>query len=275
MSFRDFLIISRANILISTIPTALFGVILSRGPLFSSLSLLYILLYFLIITFACNINCLSDVEVDSRYKSYMSNAVKRVGETKIKMLLFIETCLIFSLITYFYLNGKILTSVFAFSGFVFSYIYSASPLRLKAKGFFSFIPTFFGLYFISVLGGYALYSQIDFHIVIFAFSYALLNQGITFVNTCEDFEEDNETGIKTFAHFLGFRKTLFLAVVLTFLGGLNLFFYSKSTLFFVPLIFVFSQILNSFIENNAKKYASKMPLWFFLVRYPLLISLII
>ena len=231
MKLKDFLTISRANIQVSTIPTALFGIVLSKNSIFSLMSALYILLYLLIITFACNINCLYDYGVDLKYKKSMAYAVKNLGKHTIKKILFVEAAVILAVMLYFFISAKFLTSVFALLGLFLSYAYSATPLRLKSKGFFSFAPTFFGLYFISILGGYYLYSPPDFKITIFAFSYAMLNQGITFVNTCEDFEEDKEAGITTFAHFFGFKKTLLVSVLMTLTGGAGLFIYSKSFFF--------------------------------------------
>jgi 4-hydroxybenzoate polyprenyltransferase len=123
--------------------------------------------------------------------------------------------------------------------------------------------------------------------------YALIMQGITFINTCEDYKEDRISGIRTLAHVLGFRKTLLLGSIFVLIGGITdlvllLFFkinlYDMKTVPLISLlilaIFFFGSIINisrrlydiSISRNPAalsKKEAFKMRKWFLTTRYPL------
>jgi 4-hydroxybenzoate polyprenyltransferase len=130
--------------------------------------------------------------------------------------------------------------------------------------------------------------------------YALIMQGVTFINTCEDYKEDRISGIHTFAHVLGIRKTLLLGSILVFIGGvadLVLVLYFKIDLNNIKTIslllilifgiFFLGSIIN--ISKNlylvgiskdpfglSKKEAFKMRIWFLTTRYPLLfISLLL
>lgn len=302
---KDFLVISRAKIQIGTPPHPLLGLILgstSLTALFSTPSLLYIILYFLLITFACNVNCLFDVNIDEKYKSYMSDSLKSLGKMKVKMIIFVESVLIISLIMILMKMGYVLTSILALSGFLMGYVYSANPVRIKKRGFLSPFPVLIGLYTLPVLGGWFIHnSSLSIYIVVFTIGYALLNEGITLVNTCEDYSEDKSEGIKTWAHIFELRNTMKIALIFTLIGGLTAVigvilkpvFLSWSTYnMYSSLLFIVAGIFNSLIiiktgfsiyvaekkediEKSCKDAAKNMPKWFVSTRYPLLIMALI
>ena len=90
---KNFLIVSRANIQIASLPTAALGVALAAKNWSDILNLpvlLYIVLFFVILTYSCNINCLNDLEVDEKHKNYLSHAVKSIGIPKLKSLMAAE-----------------------------------------------------------------------------------------------------------------------------------------------------------------------------------------
>ena len=90
---KHFLIVSRANIQIASLPTAALGITLGAknwGDIFNLPVLLYIILFFIVLTYSCNINCLNDLEVDEKHKTYLSNAVKSIGIPKLKILMTLE-----------------------------------------------------------------------------------------------------------------------------------------------------------------------------------------
>lgn len=302
---KDFLVISRAKIQIGTPPHPLLGLILGSSSvmaLFSVPAVLYLALYFLLITFACNINCLFDINIDQKYKSYMSKSLLNLGKTKVKAIILTESVLIFGLISILMMMGYILTSILALSGFLMGYIYSANPIRIKKRGFLSPLPVLIGLYTLPLLGGWFIFNNsLSWYILIFTIGYALLNEGITLVNTCEDYSEDKSEGIKTWAHLFELRGTMKIALLFTLIGGLTavvgvilkpiILGWSSYNLY-STIFFILAGIINVLIiiktgisiyvagerpniEKSCKKAAKNMPKWFVSTRYPLLIMALI
>ncbi len=295
---KDFLIISMANIQLGTLPNATIGTFLAAGNLNNLKNFMiigYILLYFTLITFACNINCLYDLNVDKKYKKHRSDAVERFGILNIKKLILIEMIIAFTLIIYLYQMGATSTAILSFAGMSLCIIYSVPPFRLKARGILSPIPVFIGLYTLPLISGWFIFnSSLEIYFIVFVIGYALMNEGFTLVNTCEDYREDEEEGIRTWAHILGLKKTLTIAFIFTIGGFLsvaaltfhiffhNLIFSYKGLIAFFLLgisTFTISQsCLNVYkvgiskdLETSSKIYARKMPKWFIVTRYPLLV----
>lgn len=304
-TFKSFLVISRAKIQLGTPPHALLGLILGAGSIaqfLSSITLIYIFLYFLLITIACNINCLYDVKTDEKYKKHLSSAVRTLGKKKVKTLITFEAITIIALISYLLSKGYIITALLSLSGLIFGYIYSAEPIRVKGKGILSPFPVLIGLYTLPVLGGWFIFQNVlTLYIVIFSLGYALLNEGITLVNTCEDYNEDMEEGIKTWAHIFNIRKTMRLAFIFTVFGGflaimgvilkpvkIGWTFYNT----YSSILFITAGIIDTIailkiggdiyeagsekdLESSCKIAAKNMPKWFVSSRYPLLMMAIL
>ncbi|MFW6141786.1 MAG: UbiA family prenyltransferase [Candidatus Saliniplasma sp.] len=301
---KAFLTISRAKIQLGTPPHPLLGLLLGAatvGQFLSRITGLYIILYFLLITFACNINCLYDVHIDNKYKQYMSQGVETLGKRTVKGLLIVEGILILSIISYFFYRGYSVTALLALSGLLAGYVYSAEPLRVKKRGLLSPVPVFLGLYTLPVLGGWFVFrSSLSLFIIIFTVGYALLNEGITLVNTCEDYKEDKEEGIKTWAHIIELKNTMRIALIFTTLGG----FIAVIGVLLKPFImgwtpyniygsglFIALGIVNTLVilktagdiygalqtkdlESSCKRAAKNMPKWFISTRYPLLVMVL-
>ena len=285
----NFLTISRANLQLASLPHATLGIVLGVSSLSSLPSwsvATYVLLVFTLITFACNLNCLCDIEVDGRHKKYMSNAAKSIGVRNIKIILVLELILIFYLM--YTIREHIITIFLSLLGLFFAITYSANPFRIKARGILSPFPVLIGLYTLTVLGGWFLVNDsFPLHLTLFSIGYALMNEGITLVNTCEDYSEDQEEGIKTWAHIFGLKKTLMLAFIFTFLGLsciISIFIKTMIPTFLTLILVVIStfsilkttkQIYGiskaSNLEKSAKKHAPKMGKWFMMTRYPLLL----
>jgi 4-hydroxybenzoate polyprenyltransferase len=224
---RDFLTISMAKIQLGTFPHAALGIFLAAGGLHELANwsiLVYIFLYFVLITFACNINCLYDYDVDKKYKTHYSDAIQRLGFKTVERILVAEVVIILILTTYLFVNSHYITGSLALLGLFFSYAYSASPLRLKKRGVLSPFPVLVGLYTLPLLAGWFLLDKpIPIYFILFVVGYALMNEGFTLVNTCEDYTEDKTEGIRTWAHVFGLRKTLTVALAFSLGGLLSLF----------------------------------------------------
>lgn len=295
-----FLQISRANLLLTSIGHATIGLFLGAGSfdvLMSSESLLFIALHFSIAFFACNINCLYDYDVDSRYKKYMSQSLKIYGIKNLKNTISMEALVIGSLITYFILSGFIITGVLAIIGAFFAYAYSAEPIRIKKRGSISPIPIMFGLYLLPIIGGWFVFqSSLTFGFVIFCFGYMFMNQGYTLINTAEDYTEDKQEGIITLAHILGLKRILQFALVLSILGlmcpmglimgfvpsnaGLSYWLFWFAVTISSLLIIIAANEVRMVgqavdLEASAKTYAVRLQRWFMMGRYPLILVAII
>ena len=297
-TLKNFLIISRAKIQIASLPTASLGIALEAknwNDVLNVPSFLFILLFFIILTFACNLNCLCDVSVDRKFKKYMSDAVQALSSLRIKLLLTIEVIAALAIIILLCFLKKSAVYSLAVLGIICSYLYSAPPVRIKKRGFLSPLPVMLGLYFFPVVaGGFLIANRLTVFIFLFGFSYALIMQGITFLNTCEDYAEDKALEIQTLAHKLGISKTLQLGAIFVSLGGVlaliliglvkfkpqNLNIYilvivSVLALSFLIAIFLISRMLFLLSRKNdpyslCKIHGRKMRLWFLTTRYPLL-----
>jgi len=294
---KNFLIVSRANIQIASLPTAALGVALAAKNWSDILNLpvlLYIILFFVILTYSCNVNCLNDLEVDEKHKNYLSHAVKSIGIPKLKSLMAAELLIAGIIIISLCILKKEIIYLSAFLGIACGYAYSAPPLRIKKRGIISPLPVTFGLYFLPIIAGWFIVTnQLSAFIILFGAGYALIMQGITFINTCEDYKEDRISGIRTLAHVLGIRKTLLLGSIFVLTGGITdlvLLLFFKINLHdikaislvsvLILIIFFFGSIINisrklydiSISRNPfalSKKEAFKMRIWFLTTRYPL------
>ncbi|MBS3790839.1 MAG: UbiA family prenyltransferase, partial [Candidatus Thermoplasmatota archaeon] len=274
----------------------------SITQLFSSITLIYISLYFLLITFACNINCLYDVKIDEKYKEHMSSAVKNLGKEKIKGIIILEAIAIIVLISVLFFRGFVITALLSLSGLGFGFIYSAEPVRVKRRGVLSPFPVLIGLYILPVLGGWFIFRDVlTLYIVVFCVGYALLNEGITLVNTCEDYKEDMEEGITTWAHIFNMKRTMRVAFIFTTLGGLLAvigvmmkpiltgwtFYNIHSSILFIGMGIVNTIAILKIggdiydagskddLQKSCKKAAKNMPQWFISSRYPLLMMAVL
>jgi len=296
---KNFLIISRANIQIASLPTAALGVVLaaqSWEEVFGIPVLIYILLFFLILTYSCNVNCISDVEVDQKFKRYMSEAVLTFKPGTLKRIIFFEVILVLVLTSILCILKQDLIYFVALFGLLCGYTYSVPPLRIKKRGVLCPLPVMIGLYYFPIVAGWFIVAEsISVFILLFGLGYALIMQGITFLNTCEDFTEDKILSITTLAHVLGINRTLRLASVFVLFGGILdmalLVLYKKDylfkslevrlfvlagTLFLGAILILISATLYSLSQSDqaellCKKHAKKMRWWFMTTRYPLLV----
>lgn len=240
------------------------------------------------------------MEVDQRFKKYMSDAVRSLRPSFLKKTLTLELIFAGMIIIMLCILKKDLIYTFAIFGILCGFFYSAPPLRIKKRGQISPLPVVLGLYFLPIIaGGYVVSGKLSLFIFLFGIGYAMVMQGITFINTCEDYDEDEVSGIQTIAHVLGIKKTLFLASILVSGGGvldISLILYYKIefnphntfvtlavfllSLFFLIMIFQISRNLflisrTKNIKAQSKLFAGKMPLWFLSTRYPLLLIAIL
>jgi 4-hydroxybenzoate polyprenyltransferase len=291
---KAFLELSRANLLVATIGHATLGLFLGAESIESLLYIgvmLFIMLHYSIAFLACNVNCLYDYEVDRRYKRYLSSSVDTLGKDTLKHIVVFEFFIALALIVCFLYLGHYVTSIAAIVAVFVAISYSAEPFRVKKRGLASPLPVMI-LYMLPLIGGWFIFKDfLDISFLIFLIGYALMNEGFTLVNVCEDYHEDQDVGIRTWSHIFGLKKTLTLAYVFALLGILCVIvlWYKLCIVFdglktipaFVSLLFATVLILKAAfevgqarlgknLEMQAKTYGKKLQKWFIMTRYPLM-----
>lgn len=287
--------VSRANLLLASIGHATLGMILAATT-FSDLIgyevLLYIFLHYSIALFGCTINTYFDYDVDKLYKKYMADSVDILGKRFMKVFIIGMGLVAFSLILFFFIQGFLLVALLASVGLSGALLYSAEPVRIKKHGLFSPIPVLI-LYTFPLFGGwFVVKNEVSLFFILFVIGYMLMNEGFTLVNTCEDYSEDKQQGIRTWAHMFGLKKTLTTAFIFSLSGLLCI------AALAIPLIgsfslnkipAVISLLVTAFLivkagfevkkttygsdlEQSAKRYGVRLQRWFLMTRYPLIVT---
>jgi 4-hydroxybenzoate polyprenyltransferase len=292
-----FLRTSRANLLVGSLGHAMLGLLLGAttiDSLFSPIVVAYVMMHYSIAFVACNVNCLYDYDVDRLHKRYMSDAVDALGTQKLKVIIIWWLTVAVILISYFAFEGLLLTTMAAIFGLVAALTYSVEPVRIKRRGKFSQLPIFLGLYVMPILGGWFVFrTDATLTLVMFVVGYALMNEGFTIVNMVEDYSEDKEKDIYTWAHTFGVGKCMKAAYVFSLSGVLCILAMLLS--FPIPLTrdIQFLTILLSLVslflillaasevrqvgrasdaKRCAKRYGPSLQRWFIMTRYPLMFT---
>ncbi|MBS3816420.1 MAG: UbiA family prenyltransferase [Candidatus Thermoplasmatota archaeon] len=270
------------------------------GPLFAAENfsslididiLLFGILFFFSITFACNINCYHDRDVDTLKKKDLARSIDSLGISTVKNVMVFESVIVFVLILYFFLNGYIGVALLASLGWAFGYLYSAPPIRLKNRGILGPIPVNLGVYVLPIFAGHLIIDpNPTMMFLLFVAGYALLNFGINLVNVAEDYEVDRRCEITTAAHKLGLKRTVGSAsstasigsavVLITLLPQVKDFY--TTLVFLVALLAMIftsaditSILLSDEVHEKAQKKGKRLPLYFTSTRYPMVLLLLL
>jgi len=169
------------------------------------------------------INALTDVEVDSKYKTYISNSVKVLGEkTLIKLIIVhVGIALLLTLHLSIVYNNYWLLMWVSIATF-FGLAYSIKPFHFKIKGPLQFSLMIFSIIMVSLV--YYVIGGMPSAPVLFVFlSFIIVHHGIELVNQTQDYIDDKKTGLQTPAVRWGITDTLIAAFVITLVGlGLGL-----------------------------------------------------
>ena len=164
------------------------------------------------------INALADKEVDSKFKTSISNSVDIIGERNMKLLIVAHVALAFLITLHLSIqfNNYWLLLFVAIATF-FGLGYSVKPFHFKIRGPLQFALMGFSIIMVSmvyyVIGGLPTLS------VLFVFiSFLIVHHGIELVNQTQDYLEDKESGLLTPAVRWGITPTLKAALVLTVVG---------------------------------------------------------
>ena len=152
-----------------------------------------------------------------------------------------------------------------------------------------------GIYVFPIIGGYIVVkNSIPVIVWLFVTFYAVMNTGINLVNSAEDYDEDRKMGIRTAAHALGPKRSMYLAAVLMLAGYFSLimlvgtFYHKGSWLALTGLMllawsggwFGVDVIKGIFLgkgdfEDRARGCGAMVPKWFVITRYPIWLFLLL
>ena len=165
------------------------------------------------------INALADIDVDSRYKTFVSESVHFLGAKTIKRLIIGQVTLALILTIHVcYLVNNYWLFLWVLAGTFFGLAYSVKPFHFKVRGVFhatlafgaGFAPMVFLYYIIGGIPTTSIFLVISFFII--------LHYGIALVNQTQDYIEDKESGLLTPAVRLGVTQTLTASLIISLFG---------------------------------------------------------
>ena len=164
------------------------------------------------------INALVDVEVDSKYKTHVSDSVGVLGEKTLINLIIVHVALALLLtlhLSIVYNNYWLIlwVSVATFFGLA----YSVKPFHFKVRGPLQFSLMIFSIIMISLV--YYVIGGTPSTPVLFVFlSFLITTHGIELVNQTQDYLDDKEAGLKTPAVRWGVTNTLIASLMIAIIG---------------------------------------------------------
>jgi alpha-ketoglutarate-dependent taurine dioxygenase/4-hydroxybenzoate polyprenyltransferase len=218
----DSLRIRRLEFMVAEIPILLIPALLLSPPavLGSAKFLEGTLLFFLLFHFGDMINCYADRELDSVYKTKLSEAVYGLGLGNVRGQMIATVLLALGLASHLSWSlSRWWILALVVIGLVLGAQYSVG-LRLKARGVWQ-VPTLWAVIFFGpmLMIGALLQSTLPPLLLIVAAFYGALQVGVVLVNTAEDYREDIDCGLRTTAVMLGPQRCIALAASLVAIGG--------------------------------------------------------
>ncbi len=164
------------------------------------------------------INSLADVDVDSKYKTFISDSVVKLGEKTIKRLIVLHVVIAFLLALHlsFIFNNYWLI-VWAIIATFFGLSYSVKPFHFKVRGILQFTLMIFTFPLIVILY-YVVAGTPPIPVLLIFLFFLIAHHGLDLVNQAQDFLEDKECNLSTPAVRWGITKTLIAAFILTSMG---------------------------------------------------------
>ena len=191
------------------------------------------------------INALVDVEVDRKYKTYISDAVGVLGKKTLKILIVIHVALalLFTLHLSFVFNNYWLLFWVSVATF-FGLAYSVKPFQFKVRGPLQFSLMVWSIIMVSLI--YYVIGGTPSMPVLFVFlSFLIATHGIELVNQTQDYLDDKESHSLTPAVRWGVTTTLIASFVLTLIGiGLGI----------IGFYFLFSGLPNLIIFGTTMSF---------------------
>ena len=179
------------------------------------------LVFWLLFQLGDLVNCLLDRDLDLHRKTHLSEAVRALGPTQVKLQIALSAAVAVALGLHLALTlGRWWIGLGAVIGVLLGASYTAPPLRLKSRGLIQ-LAAYIGLLFIGpmVLVSGLFIAWPSMLVLVVATAFGALQTGVLLVNTAEDLDEDEREGIRTVAVALQAAGTMRLARALSAGGG--------------------------------------------------------
>jgi 4-hydroxybenzoate polyprenyltransferase len=182
------------------------------------------------------INAVTDIDTDSKYKTFISDSVHLLGEKTIKKIVIIKIVIALILTLHLsYLFNTYWLFLWVLVGTFFSIGYSIKPFRFKIRGVFH-ATLMIAVFTMIILLYFVIAGMPTIPIMLIILSFITLHYGITLVDQTQDHLEDKESDLYTPSVRYGVTKTLQGALLLSIIGlalsfsGFYLLFNELSTL---------------------------------------------
>lgn len=163
-------------------------------------------------------NALADIEVDSKYKTRISNAVRALGKNTLVALIIIHFAL--ALLLTFHIShifGNYWLIAWVSTAIFFVTAYSVKPFHFKVGGLLYFSLMIFPFIMVSLVY-YVVGGTPSIPVIFIILSFLTAHQGIELVNQAQDCLDDRECGLKTPSARWGITRTLKASLVTTLTG---------------------------------------------------------
>jgi len=220
--------ISRAEFLMPNLGSLILGLAWGATPAISLTTLaILIVLSFTIINgssaIGAQINTLSDYELDLKdsRKKTLTDAVDTLGKKQIKILLSVEFVITLTLVILFiYVNNNPWLLLMWIIGISLGWIYSAPPIRLKARSWLAPVSLILVLGIFPVLFAYFTFTtNIQPFFLLALIGLAMTIYGVIIPTEIRDYFGDKTMQIETMTVHLGLVKACVVSIVLISIGA--------------------------------------------------------
>jgi 4-hydroxybenzoate polyprenyltransferase len=221
--------ISRVEFLMPNLGSLILGLAWGATPAMNLTSLaVLIILSFTIINgssaIGAQINTLSDYELDLKdsRKKNLTNAVDTIGKKWIKILLLVEFLITLALVILFiYINNNPWLLLMWIIGISLGWIYSAPPIRLKARSWLAPISLILVLGIFPVLFAYFTFAtNVQPFFLLALIGLAMTIYGVIIPTEIRDYFGDKTMQIKTMTVHLGLVKACVVSIILISIGAI-------------------------------------------------------
>jgi 4-hydroxybenzoate polyprenyltransferase len=225
---KSFAAVSRAEFLLPNLGSLIMGLAWGASPPLSLINgIILIALSFIIINLSsaigAQVNTLSDYELDKKddRKKSLVQTLDTFGQKRLRTILVIELILTLILVSLFTLfQGEPILLLMWIVGIFLGYVYSAPPLRLKARSWLAPISLILVLGVFPVLFAYyAFTSELNPFFVLSLIGLALTIYGVIVPTEIRDYFGDKAMGIETMTVRLGLVNASLLSIFLLATGA--------------------------------------------------------
>ena len=219
-----FLIVSRVEFMVMGIPVIAISALLAASHLddlmgdgavrLGLLTAVWYLAYWL----CSQVNCISDYELDKRYKSRLPRAIDILnGPKTIWAMVRVEIVVASAVVFYLAIQESLLGLVVLWGvGLFLIAAYSLEPLRFKRRGLLNLVTLSLILYFLpSLYIYYAMARRMEILPLLALVGFSTQMIGLLLVNQIEDYHEDKQMNVLTSTVRWGLKKASLVSLLIT------------------------------------------------------------